>query len=208
MSVVDRILSLMERDGVSGTALTNALEISSSSVSEWKKGKIKPSADVIVKIANYFNVSTDYLLLGKESSGRSYTEITANLSKGLDSMGAHLDISLDKDMLVRLEGTWHLLRVFYEFPKAVTTSDSERQLFARYCNMLTQLDITQDDIARWYTGNYAPAPSPFALSKLANFYESENLDWFDRGIFTEIKRAIVFYGAFIELAKKEKAVSK
>jgi transcriptional regulator with XRE-family HTH domain len=66
MDVIERILQLMKEHGVSGTALTSALEISSSSVSEWKKGKAKPSADVIVKIANYFAVSTDYLLTGKE----------------------------------------------------------------------------------------------------------------------------------------------
>jgi len=30
--------------------------------SQWKKGKFEPSANAIIKIANYFGVSTDYLL--------------------------------------------------------------------------------------------------------------------------------------------------
>jgi transcriptional regulator with XRE-family HTH domain len=60
--VVEKILLLMEQQGVSGTALTSALGISSSSVTEWKKGKINPSVEAIVKVAKYFNVTTDYLL--------------------------------------------------------------------------------------------------------------------------------------------------
>ena len=65
MTIVDRIVSLMESRGVSGTALTSAIEISSSSITEWKKGKAKPSVDAVVKIAEYFDVTTDWLLMGK-----------------------------------------------------------------------------------------------------------------------------------------------
>ena len=65
MTVVDRIVSLMDSRGVSGTALTSAVEISSSSITEWKKGKAKPSVDAVVKIAEYFDVTTDWLLMGK-----------------------------------------------------------------------------------------------------------------------------------------------
>ena len=43
------------------------LGLSSNALSEWKKGKAKPSSDAIIKIAEYFNVSADYLLTGKIS---------------------------------------------------------------------------------------------------------------------------------------------
>jgi len=56
----------MKQNGTSGTALTTSLGLSSSSVSEWKKGKIKPSADAIVKLSVFFDVSTDWLLTGSE----------------------------------------------------------------------------------------------------------------------------------------------
>lgn len=65
-TVIDKILLLMKSEGVSSSALTSALEISSSSIAEWKKGKAKPSTDAVVKIARYFGVTTDYLLLDGE----------------------------------------------------------------------------------------------------------------------------------------------
>lgn len=36
-----------------------------SSASSWKKGS-SPNSEIVVSIANYLNVSTDYLLLGEE----------------------------------------------------------------------------------------------------------------------------------------------
>lgn len=63
--MIDRIIKLIEENGITAKKLTSDLEISSSSVSDWKKGKGKPSAEAIIKLANYFNVSTDYILLGK-----------------------------------------------------------------------------------------------------------------------------------------------
>ena len=37
-----------------------------SSASSWKKGS-SPNSEIVVKLANYLNVSTDYLLLGSEA---------------------------------------------------------------------------------------------------------------------------------------------
>lgn len=36
--------------------------ISFSTVSAWEVGKAQPSYDVLIKLAEYFNVTTDYLL--------------------------------------------------------------------------------------------------------------------------------------------------
>jgi len=62
-TVVDRILSLMEKKGIKGTHLAEEIGLSKNAVSEWKSGKMKPSASAIAKIAVYFGVSTDYLLM-------------------------------------------------------------------------------------------------------------------------------------------------
>ena len=37
----------------------------SSSAAKWKKGS-SPNSDIVIKLAEYLGVSTDYLLLGKE----------------------------------------------------------------------------------------------------------------------------------------------
>lgn len=60
--MLDTILNLMEDFHVTAKQMTSDLGISGSAISEWKKGKGKPSTDAVVKIAKYFQVSTDYIL--------------------------------------------------------------------------------------------------------------------------------------------------
>jgi len=43
-------------------ALSNALRCSHGIISEWESGKKTPSADTLINIAKFFDVTTDYLL--------------------------------------------------------------------------------------------------------------------------------------------------
>lgn len=76
--VINRILDLMEKNNITAKQLTSDLEISNSSISDWKKGKGKPSSDAIVKMAEYFNVTTDYLLLGITCNKTNNINLTEN----------------------------------------------------------------------------------------------------------------------------------
>ena len=87
-TVVEKIESLCARNGISVNAMLKACEIGKSFVDNIKKGSM-PSIDKLNKIAEYFNVSTDYLL-GKE-------DIEKALSSGNESA---LPIEL-KDMLMK-----------------------------------------------------------------------------------------------------------
>lgn len=60
--ILNRILRLMEDSGVSAYKLEKEAGLSPSSVAAWKAGRNKPSLDAVQKIADYFGVSTDYLL--------------------------------------------------------------------------------------------------------------------------------------------------
>lgn len=62
MSAADRILQLMERDGVSAVKLQKDLGLNANAVFYWKTGRQKPSAETLSKLADYFGVSVDYLL--------------------------------------------------------------------------------------------------------------------------------------------------
>jgi transcriptional regulator with XRE-family HTH domain len=59
---VKRIKKLLEENGITAKKMLIELGLSTNAVSEWNKGKAKPSFGAIVKISEYFNVSTDYLL--------------------------------------------------------------------------------------------------------------------------------------------------
>jgi transcriptional regulator with XRE-family HTH domain len=62
VALIERILVLLKERNMTAKELTVLLGASRSAVSEWKSGKAKPTIDHIVKIAQIFSVSTDWLL--------------------------------------------------------------------------------------------------------------------------------------------------
>lgn len=61
----DKFIELCEKEGVKPTPLVVSMGLSSSNVSMWKKGST-PRPAIVKKIADYFGVTTDYLLSGEQ----------------------------------------------------------------------------------------------------------------------------------------------
>jgi len=47
---------------ITAARLTSEVGLSASAVTDWKKGKAKPSYGSVVKIANYFGVAPEYIM--------------------------------------------------------------------------------------------------------------------------------------------------
>lgn len=62
MNTIDRIFDLMREKNIPAYNLSLSIGLNKNAVSDWKLGKAKPSADALSKIADFFNVSVDYLL--------------------------------------------------------------------------------------------------------------------------------------------------
>jgi transcriptional regulator with XRE-family HTH domain len=60
--MVAKIFELLCQRGISQKKLADHLGISASVLSDWKSGRLEPSALSFAKIAKYFNVTSDYLL--------------------------------------------------------------------------------------------------------------------------------------------------
>lgn len=58
----ERINILRNAYRLSQKELAAALHVSKQTVSNWENDNIAPSVEMLLKIANFFNVSTDYLL--------------------------------------------------------------------------------------------------------------------------------------------------
>ena len=58
----DRIFEMAKSKGVQQKELATMLGYKLGILSEWKGGRLKPSVDAITKLADYFDVSIDYLL--------------------------------------------------------------------------------------------------------------------------------------------------
>lgn len=58
----DKIKYLRQSKKMDQTALAKKLDVSKQSISNWENGNILPSIDMLCQIADFFHVSTDYLL--------------------------------------------------------------------------------------------------------------------------------------------------
>lgn len=74
---IDKIFLLMSERGISAKELSKETGISTGNISDWKSGKCMPKTDALIKIANYFNVSVDYLL-GRDVNMEKRTKSSVN----------------------------------------------------------------------------------------------------------------------------------
>ena len=66
MNFLDRVLNLIDSNGTTKNKLASELKLAKGSIANWQDRGTVPSGDIVLKIAQYFHVSTDYLLTGTE----------------------------------------------------------------------------------------------------------------------------------------------
>ena len=62
MTKIPRLFELMKEHGISSKKLSDDTKISTGNISDWKSGRSQPSLEKIRILADYFNVSIDYLV--------------------------------------------------------------------------------------------------------------------------------------------------
>lgn len=73
----DRLKYLIVRDGLSRCELADKLKVSRQAVQFWAAGRNEPSGDSLDKLANFFNVTREWLKFGiDENSGARQTDDT------------------------------------------------------------------------------------------------------------------------------------
>ena len=70
MGLVENIQSLCDKNNTNFKNLERTLDLSNGTISRWNTSK--PSYDKVVKVANYFNVSIDFLITGNEKCISDY----------------------------------------------------------------------------------------------------------------------------------------
>ena len=58
----DRLLSIRKSRNISAKDVAEAAGVSKSAISQFEAGKNAPSATVLISLADYFDVSLDYLV--------------------------------------------------------------------------------------------------------------------------------------------------
>ena len=82
-------VKLLEKYGLTAYKVSKATCIAGSTFSDWKNGRSNPKQDKLQKIADYFGVSLEYLMTGKEDAVKEKApELTArderDIAKDLD----------------------------------------------------------------------------------------------------------------------------
>jgi len=69
MDFRDRLFELRRQAGLSQEELANLLGLTRQAVQKWEAGTSRPDMDNLTALANYFHVSLDYLVTGREAAG-------------------------------------------------------------------------------------------------------------------------------------------
>lgn len=60
--VGERIKNLRKEGSLSQVALAEKIDSNQKQVSKWERGQIEPNIDMLKRLADYFEVSVDYLI--------------------------------------------------------------------------------------------------------------------------------------------------
>lgn len=64
--IIQRINELLKADKLNQSGLANGIGVNQSTVCNWLNGKKEPSIESLWKLADFFDVSVDYLIGRKE----------------------------------------------------------------------------------------------------------------------------------------------
>ncbi|MBO5257322.1 MAG: helix-turn-helix transcriptional regulator, partial [Clostridia bacterium] len=106
LPIAEKIRTLRKERGITQDELAAALRVSFQSVSRWENGQTYPDIELIPKIAAYFGVTTDELLVEKDESILK-EERERRKSK------YHTDIWSEKDSSKKFELA---MKAFRDFP--------------------------------------------------------------------------------------------
>jgi len=99
MTFYERFKTLSKSIGKKPTSVGNDLGISSGTISAWKEGTV-PNGAMLAKLSDYFGVSVDYLLLGKEPIVYSTSDLETEIFESIQLL---VDPALRR-LILRLEG--------------------------------------------------------------------------------------------------------
>lgn len=107
LAILNRIEVLLKDSGRSKSDLYAACSVSSSAVSQWKSGRTRPSVRSLQNIADYLNVSYEYLISGVgqkqkapiQDEVRPRRPIKLKIKEWKSNKSAHLDMHIDSELL-------------------------------------------------------------------------------------------------------------
>lgn len=160
----NRIKALRERRGIKQGQFADDIGITRQSMSNYESGKHSPDIDVIIKIADYFECSTDYLLGLNEHPNfkeqEAYDEDLLRLSKSLCALP------------LVLKDAW--LDTFTAMAECIQTGLSKDiqvnfEMVSLYTTIIQLMNLCFDTVDKQKDGNYTEQDIITANNKLRSY---------------------------------------
>ena len=97
LNIAENIKRLRMENSLTQAELADDLSVSPQAISRWEKGQAYPDIELLVKVADYFNVTVDELMGRKEEATNSLTKKYQSLYAQYYNGGAK-----DENMLMQL----------------------------------------------------------------------------------------------------------
>lgn len=94
MDISKRIYELRKKKQVSQEELANNLNVSRQAVSKWESNQTLPDLDKVVLMSEFFGVSTDYILTGKDKSAEYVLSTDKQMNKNWSAKKLGILVSL------------------------------------------------------------------------------------------------------------------
>ena len=108
----DRLRKLRRNADVTQGQLANFLGVVTSAVGKYEaKPKAYPSVEALMKISQFFNVSTDYLLFGVEANPSASNSVSGDLKNSTVIQANNSDAMLNKEQKHSFEAV-ALMRIY------------------------------------------------------------------------------------------------
>lgn len=109
---------LLESRGITAYKVAKDTGITTATLTSWKQGKYVPKQEKLIKIANYFNVSIEYLTTGKEEekepvlTPKDERDISKKLNETLEQLVSQDGLMFDGEAMD--DETKELLKISLE----------------------------------------------------------------------------------------------
>lgn len=150
-----RLKELRAKENISLRNLSSALNISYSSLGKYERGEQQPSYETLIKIATYFNVTTDYLIGVTNSKNPKYRKISDDLNLSDDAITKlkNLSLVISKSNGVSLADMLNALIIHPQFEKLlrnmllyISRDSNEWNKLQKYLNTNSDSPLVLDSV--------------------------------------------------------------
>lgn len=91
---------LLQKYGVSAYKVAKETGVTQSTLSDWKRGRSTPKSENMKKLADYFGVSIDYLMTGKDENSDKEPQLKPKDERDIKNILANTEQLLKQDGLM------------------------------------------------------------------------------------------------------------